>query len=67
MLQIQLRIRIRLPLFQAVELDAMLPKLRIAQVELLLIQVLHPVPPIAIGRSASDDDTHRRILDIIQG
>jgi len=46
--QVQAHVCVRIPLFQAVHLDAMLTKLRVAQVRLLLAQVRHLLAPLAV-------------------
>ena len=48
------------PLFQAVHTHAVLPKLRIAQVDLVGTQVRHLLAPIAVGRTASDNKIHEQ-------
>ncbi len=51
-----MHVRRRVPLLKIVSLDTKLSKLRVAKLQLILAQVVHFVAPIAIWRSAANDE-----------
>jgi len=53
-----MHVRRRVPLLKIVSLDTMLSKLRVAKPQLFFFQVTHLLTPIAVRRSAADDELH---------
>ena len=53
-----MHVRRRVPFLNIVPLDAMLAKLRVANAQLIFAHVMHFVAPIAVGRSAANDEAH---------
>jgi hypothetical protein len=61
--QVQMHMRTHVPFLKIVPLDAVLAKLRVAKPKLIFAHVIHFVAPIAVGRSAANDECfHKRII-----
>jgi hypothetical protein len=62
-----MHMRRRVPFLKIVSLNTMPSKLRVAKPQLIFAHVVHFMAPLAVGRSAANDEAHRRNLDTTRG